>query len=147
VAATSIRDAMPEDAAALAPLLETLGYPAHPAAIAERLRSLWATDPTGRVLVAAADRQLVGFAVLHCTPALHRPTQVGRITAIAVLPSVQGSGVGRLLVAAAEDHFRKLGLARVKVTSGPTHAAAYAFYRGLGYADQGVRFAKSLDPR
>jgi len=93
----------------------------------------------------SAGDQLVGFAVLHCTPALHRPTAVGRITAIAVLPSLQGGGVGRALLNAAERYFRELGLTRIEVTSGPTHADAYPFYRRLGYADQGVRFANSLD--
>jgi len=140
-----VRDATPEDATALRPLLGTLGYPVDPAALATRLPALLAADPTGRVLVAAAGDQLVGFAVLHCTPSLHRPTAVGRITAIAVLPSLQGGGVGRALLDAAERYFRELGLTRIEVTSGPTHADAYPFYRRLGYVDQGVRFAKSLD--
>ena len=139
-----VRDATSEDAEQLVPLLETLGYGADPVTIADRLHRLLAIDPTGRVLVAADGHQLVGFAVLHCTPALHRPTAVGRITAIAVRPSVQGSGVGRALLRAAEDYFRELGLTRIEVTSGPTHARAYVFYRRLGYEDQGVRFAKGL---
>jgi hypothetical protein len=32
----------------------------------------------------------------------------------------------------------------MEVTSGPSHQPAHAFYRHLGYDDQGVRFAKSL---
>jgi GNAT superfamily N-acetyltransferase len=144
MAILSVRDATPEDATGLEPLLDTLGYGADAATIADRLRALLAADPTGRVLVADAGYELVGFAVLHCTPALHRPTPVGRITAIAVLPSVRGRGVGRALLQAAEVYFRGLGLTRIEVTSGPTHADAYPFYRGLGYVDQGVRFAKLL---
>jgi ribosomal protein S18 acetylase RimI-like enzyme len=74
---------------------------------------------------------------------LHRPTGVGRITGIAVRPPVKGTGIGRALVRAAEAHFREHGLGRLEVTSGPTHAPAYEFYRRLGYVDQGVRFAKT----
>jgi len=140
----ALRDATIEDAAALVPLLDTLGYGANAATIAERLGQLLANDSTGRVLVADAGDCLLGVAVLHCTPALHRATPVGRITAIAVLPSAQTHGVGRRLVDAAEDYFRGLGLARIEVTSGPTYAGAHSFYRRLGYADQGVRFAKDL---
>jgi ribosomal protein S18 acetylase RimI-like enzyme len=139
-----VRDAVAADADALAPLLEALGYPADPPTITARLRDLRATDATGRVLVATDGDECVGFAVLHSTPVLHRATAVGRITGIAVRPAVQGRGVGRELVSAAETHFRAQGLERIEVTSGPMHAEAYPFYRRLGYVDQGVRFAKSL---
>ena len=139
-----VRDAVAADADALAPLLQALGYPADPPTIAARLRDLRATDATGRVLVAIEGDDCVGLAVLHITPVLHRATAVGRITGLAVLPAVQGRGVGRELLSAAETHFRTQGLERIEVTSGPMHADAYQFYRRLGYVDQGVRFAKSL---
>jgi ribosomal protein S18 acetylase RimI-like enzyme len=141
---TLIRDAAPADAAALAPLLAELGYPAAAEVIEARRAALLATDSTARVLVAVRDGRVVGFATLHATPVLHRPTPVGRITGIAVLPGTQGHGVGRLLVEAAEAHFARLGLGRMEVTSGPTHERAYPFYRRLGYHDQGIRFAKPL---
>ena len=48
------------------------------------------------------------------------------------------------VVHAAEAHFVERGLSRVEVTSGPLHAEAHAFYRHLGYEDQGIRFAKIL---
>ncbi len=147
MAPIEIRDATTNDADDLAPLLETLGYPAEPEAIASRLRALQATDPTSRVIVATRHGEIVGFATLHTTPVLHRPTGVGRITGIAVRPSVKGTGVGRALVRAAEAHFLEDGLGRLEVTSGPMHVPAHDFYRRLGYADQGVRFAKTLERR
>jgi ribosomal protein S18 acetylase RimI-like enzyme len=145
MAAIEIRDATTHDAGDLAPLLDALGYPAGPETIASRLRTLQASDPTSKVIVATRNGEIVGFATLHTTPVLHRPTGVGRITGIAVRPSVKGTGVGRALVRAAETHFREHGLGRLEVTSGPTHVPAYDFYRRLGYADQGVRFAKTLE--
>ena len=33
---------------------------------------------------------------------------------------------------------------RIELTSGDNHAAAHSFYRHLGYADNGIRFAKPL---
>ena len=139
-----IRDATPADAPGLEPLLAELGYPAAAGTIEARRQALLAGDPSARILVAEREGRLLGFAVLHATPVLHRPTAVGRITAIAVLPGLQGGGVGRALVAAAEAHFIALGLGRMEVTSGPTHERAWTFYRRLGYRDQGIRFGKPI---
>jgi len=140
----TIRNATVADAPGLVPLLADLGYPEQAATVERRLRHLLATDATGRVLIAELGSDIVGFATLHCTPTLHRPTPVGRITGIAVSAAGRGHGAGRLLVEAAEAYFAGLGLARIEVTSGPTHEAAYGFYRHLGFADQGLRFGKPL---
>ena len=139
-----IRDASPADAVALVPLLAALGYPANRETIRARLLDLQTTDPAGRTLVAESAGRLLGFATLHCTQTLHRPTPVGRITGLAVLPESRGSGTGRRLVEAAEEYFAGLAISRVEVTSGPRHQQAHPFYRHLGYEDQGIRFAKVL---
>lgn len=139
-----VRDARVEEAAALAPLLATLGYPTEPAVMRERFRALLETDATARILVGLVDGQVLGMATLHVTPVLHRPTPVGRVTALAVLPAAQGTGVGRALLEASERHFSVLGLERVEITSGLSHRPAYDFYRHLGYEDHGLRFAKAI---
>jgi ribosomal protein S18 acetylase RimI-like enzyme len=69
---------------------------------------------------------------------------VGRITALAVDPAAHGLGIGRRLVEEGERLCREAGFARIEVTSGATHVPAYDFYRHLGYADHGLRFAKTL---
>jgi GNAT superfamily N-acetyltransferase len=127
--------------------MATLGYPLPAPVLGERIRELGALDPAGTILVATRESVILGFATLHATPVLHRPTAVGRITGLAVTPGAQGTGVGRALVAAAEQCFADLGLSRIEVTSGPTHLTAHEFYRHLGYEDQGLRFAKPLVPR
>jgi ribosomal protein S18 acetylase RimI-like enzyme len=139
-----VRDARPDDAEALVPLLTALGYPAEADVIGARLSELLRTDPSGRVFVATVDGLVSGVAVLHVTPALHRSTGVGRVTALAVLPSAQRAGVGGRLLEACERHFTALGLERIEITSGPLHEQAYGFYRRHGYQDQGVRFAKAI---
>ena len=142
--ALSLRDGSPDDAVGLAPVFAALGYPVEPATLRGRLTAMLADDHTARILVAVNDGTIVGFACLHETPMPHRPTAVGRITAIAVLGDVRGAGAGRLLVEGAEAHFMSRGLARIEVTSGDNHAAAHSFYRHLGYAENGIRFAKAL---
>jgi GNAT superfamily N-acetyltransferase len=139
-----VRDAEPGDAAALVPLMAALGYPAAADLIRARMTDLLRTDPTARILVATLDGCISGFAALHVTAVLHRSTAVGRVTALAVLPSCQRAGVGRQLIEKTEQHFAALGLERIEVTSGPRHEQAYSFYRRLGYEDQGVRFSKRI---
>ena len=139
-----VRDATIEDAAVIAELLDDFGYPASPSTVADRLRELYATDPSGRILIARDGERTLGLATLHSTPVLHRPSAVGRITALAVHPSARGQGIGRELLQAAEAHFRAQGLERIEVTSGPMHERAHPFYRRHGYDDQGVRFAKAI---
>lgn len=140
----AIRDGTPDDAAALGPAFAALGYPTEPATLRARLAAMLADDRTARILVAQDGAKIVGFACLHETPMPHRPTAVGRITAIAVLDSARGIGAGRKLVEVAEAHFKARGLVRIEVTSGDNHAPAHTFYRHLGYADNGTRFSKAL---
>jgi ribosomal protein S18 acetylase RimI-like enzyme len=140
----TIRDLSAADAESLLPLLATLGYPADEPLLRARIARMFDTDPSARVIGAFIDGQVVGFACLHETPVPHRPTAVGRITAIAVLPETRGTGAGRALVEAAEAHFVAKGILRLEVTSGENHAAAHPFYRHLGYTDQGIRFAREL---
>lgn len=140
----TVRDAAGADARELMPLLEALGYPADEPTIVARIGALRAADPAGRLLVAERGTRIVGFVTVHITPVLHRPTSIGRITGLAVLPGARGGGAGRALVAAAEAHCRAAGLSRVEVTSGVAHVDAYGFYRHLGYEDHGLRFARVL---
>jgi GNAT superfamily N-acetyltransferase len=144
VSTLAIRDVAPPEAASLLPLLETLGYPSTEDVLRGRLQSMFDRDRSTRVIAATIDGTVVGFACLHETPVPHRPTAVGRITAIAVLPDTRGTGAGRALVEAAESHFVSRGIERLEVTSGENHKAAHPFYRHLGYTDQGIRFAKEL---
>jgi GNAT superfamily N-acetyltransferase len=139
----TVRPASSHDAASLAPLLAALGYPTDIGVIADRLRALQGSGAEA-VLVAERDGRLLGFATLHRTLVLHRPSAVARITGLAVSEEARGLGAGRLLVEAAERLFASEGLTRIEVTSGPLHEPAHAFYRHLGYEDQGVRFAKAL---
>lgn len=139
-----IREATPDDAAALVPLLDALGYPAPEAVLRRRMEGLLRDDPGASILVALRDDRIIGMATLHVTPVLHRPTPVARVTALAVLPEAQGTGAGRALMDAAEAAFRARGYQRIEVTSGPTHLPAHEFYRRLGYEDMGIRFAKTL---
>ena len=139
-----IRNARPDDAPALAALLAELGFPAPVTSIAARLEVMLGADEV--VLVAVQDGKLLGLLTVHITPVLHRPTPVGRLTALIVTEGARGRGVGRELVEAAERFLAARGCALVEVTSNQRLTDAHAFYERLGYEATSLRFKKSLLP-
>jgi ribosomal protein S18 acetylase RimI-like enzyme len=61
------------------------------------------------------------------------------VLSIAVAPGAQGRGVGKALMAAALEEFRRRGVGRVKVAVGAANQTANAFYRRCGFALRLVR--------
>ncbi len=52
-------------------------------------------------------------------------------------PSVQGRGIGRLILQTLEDHARRLGLSAIRLETGIKQARAIGLYRSAGYSDRG----------
>lgn len=142
----SIRAAGRDDAADLARLLDTLGYPVSPE---EAVRRLGRLEDTGldQVLVAEGPDGLVGLLALHITPVLlHEPGPTGRITALVVDPQQQRDGIGTRLLNAAELLLRRAGCTLVEVSSNNRRADAHAFYQDRGYQGSHGLFRKDLAP-
>lgn len=135
-----MRDAGVEDAAALAPLLASLGYPDEPAAIAARIAAVIGAGD--RILLAEEDGAIVGFSVLHVTPMLHKPYPIGRITAFVVDEALRGRGIGARMVAASEEALFAAGCGAIELTSAAHRTGAHHFYERLGYSEKRMRFWK-----
>jgi len=98
------------------------------------------------MLVGTRSSELLGFVTVHVTPVLHRPTPVGRMTALVVATRARGLGLGRALVASAERHLADAGCGLVEVTSNQEMSEAHSFYQQLGYAMTSYRFCKPPPP-
>jgi len=144
ISALEIRHASPVDASAMAALIAELGFPAPVDTIASRLDIL--LDAAEVVLVAARDGVLLGLVTVHITPTLHRPTPVGRFTALVVTERARRQGVGRALVESAERMLTARGCGLVEVTSNQLLSDAHSFYQRLGYEATSLRFKKTLSP-
>ena len=143
--AFTIRPAAEADAAALVPLLATLGYPAPAGAVTARLRRLAAyRGPVVALVAAAGDGSLAGLLTAHAFATLHADEPAALLTTLVVAPEARGRGVGRALVRAAEAWAVAQGVVKVSVTSAERRADAHRFYEGLGYAYTGRRFARTL---
>jgi len=137
-----IRSAVASDAPIMSVLLAELGFPSPANVISERLNALHSAGE--EVLVAVRSGKVVGLLTVHVTPVLHRPTPVGRLTALVVTEHERGNGVGRALVASAEQMLLARGCELVEVTSDFRLVDAHSFYKCLGYESTSFRFKKSL---
>jgi GNAT superfamily N-acetyltransferase len=137
-----IRDATPDDAEQLVPLIELLPHKVTADGVTHRLKQISADDFPQ--LVAVQSGMIIGLCGLHLMTAIHREKPVGRITILVVAEDTRGRGIGRQLVNAAEQRFRKAGCGMVELTSNDWLVEAHRFYSKIGYEQTSKRFAKQL---
>ena len=132
-----------DDAAALAPLLEQLGYPSAEWSIRNRVAHLLA-DPRVGCWVADENAQIKGLITGHLSWHIEFDGPVARLTALVVDESARGKGVARQLTAAFEDWARQHDSSKASLNSSVSREGAHAAYAKLGWEITGVRFSKDL---
>lgn len=105
-------------------------------------------DPDREVLVAVVGGAVVGTVdvTIQEPPdegSIDRPIRTGDL-GISVLEEWRGRGVGHALMAAAEESARARGAAQVILDMSAANVGALRFYRGLGYAEQGLLLRRTL---
>jgi GNAT superfamily N-acetyltransferase len=137
-----IREAAAGDAMQIAMLLGELGYPATEQSVRDRLARA-AANSENTLVVADCAGQVAGFLSFHIIPMFHMEGGLGRITAIAVDARFRRGGIGRALIAAAEQFAWSHGCVRIEVTSGNHRPDAHAFYEAVGFQQDIRRFIKA----
>jgi len=137
-----IRDAKPSDAPRLVELIRYLGHEIDEKAVRRNISALKKSGEPP--LVVTLDKQVVGLCGVSAQVMIHRDAPIGRISPLVVAEEVQGHGIGRMLVEAAEAWVREKGCRLVEVTSNDRRAEAHAFYRHMGFDRTSIRFAKKL---
>ena len=133
-----------EDAPALVGLVEELGYPTPLEGVRARLERLLA-EPEHAVFVAVEPPEILGW--IHVQEFLSLATEpCGLVTGLVVAAGARRRGLGRALMAAAEDWSRARGLGAMRLRSRVARTGAHAFYLRLGYevAKKQLQFRKSL---
>jgi GNAT superfamily N-acetyltransferase len=139
----SIREARPEDAPAVAVLLDELGYPSSENEFRERF-ARYSEVPGTHLIAAEEGGEVIGLAAMQVMPLMHRDLPVARITAMVVRSDRRGAGVGRVLEEELEAIARREGCGRIDLTSRHRRKDAHAFYRALGFDGTSLRFVKDL---
>ncbi|WP_340674099.1 GNAT family N-acetyltransferase/peptidase C39 family protein [Microbulbifer salipaludis] len=80
-------------------------------------------------LVAECGDALLGYALVL----LRRGTRLARLYSLAVAPAGRGKGIGKALLAAAEDASRRSGRLYMRLEVAEHNTAAIALYQQLGY--------------
>ena len=75
---------------------------------------------------------------------LQYPSPIMRVTALVVDRRARRRGVGKLLMEHAELMGSAAGCEFVELTSAMDRAEAHAFYSGIGYEPNSLRFRKPL---
>ena len=101
-----IRDAKLSDAPELAVLMSELGYQTRRTEMEARLK-LILSNPAYKTFVAIMDGCICGMIGTLTYPSYEHNDSSGKIIALVVLKRQRRSGVGRVLVAAAEKDFAK----------------------------------------
>ncbi len=134
----NIRPAIPPDASSVAgcvksafsPYIERIGKPPAP-----MLLDFPAVIAAGQVWVAELDHKVVGALVQY-------ETEEGfYIDTVAVLPSLQGRGVGRALLVFAEDEALRCGYHSIYLCTNVKMTENQVLYPKIGY----VKYERKLD--
>jgi len=84
-------------------------------------------------LVAEVDGKVVGYA---CTR-LYRLPSIGHVANLAVSPEFQGKGIGKALLHAALEHFKRHGMRHARIETLEQNYKGKRFYPSFGFKEVG----------
>ncbi|MEZ4510332.1 MAG: GNAT family N-acetyltransferase [Chloroflexota bacterium] len=137
-----IREATVNDCAALAWLNQL--FNGGDGDVEQMGRQMVAARGVERPFLAFLNTQPVGFACLRLIPMVCDPHPYAELTELFVLEEAQRQGVGRALLAHVEAVAQQAGATRMGLMTGLDNRNAQAFYRRLGYSDDGLEMEKML---
>jgi len=144
----NVRAATLNDAPEIARLCDELGYSVSVDNVHEQLRTI-ADLPTDGIAVAVSeDGAVIGWIQTHASSVLESGFRA-EIVGLIVSGTVRRQGIGRRLVAWAEEWARAIGAPRIVVRSNVVRTESHAFYPALGYVATKTQlvYRKALDRR
>ncbi|UAL30770.1 GNAT family N-acetyltransferase [Nocardioides rotundus] len=90
------------------------------------------------VIVAEQDGRVVGYAIVQRTSLMPSHGHVLMVNGVAVDPALQGRGLGRRLVRAAQDEAVRRGARKLSLRVLSTNPSAVHLYESCGFVTEGV---------
>jgi GNAT superfamily N-acetyltransferase len=142
----SIRRMTPQDVAVAQDLLVQLGYPLDTAEVQRRYDAV-TRSADHAVMLGEDDGRVIALCHLYARPALDKPPEAV-VQALVVDLTVRNTGVGKIMMAAAEAWAEDHGFRSVALGSNVSRSDAHAFYESLGYRNAATshQFRKTLKP-
>lgn len=137
------REAALSDASEVAALICELGYETTPTEMETRLMSIL-LDSAYKTYVAIVDGRVCGMIGTAAQASYEHNDLAGRILALVIARATRRHGIGRALIAAAEENFVRRGIRRIALDTRLTREDAHKFYEALGYERNGYRFVKVI---
>jgi GNAT superfamily N-acetyltransferase len=131
-AAIKIRRAKRSDLASIAELAGQLGYPAKPAEIAQRLRTIKPASQHAVLVAESPERKVIGWLHVSVSPLLEVQLRA-EVNGLVVADDERSRGTGALLLSAAEQWARRRGCKNMSVRSNVVRDRAHQFYLRHGY--------------
>jgi ribosomal protein S18 acetylase RimI-like enzyme len=95
-------------------------------------------------ILAEVDGQVAGFACVRVVPCVLYAEPYAELTELYVEPAFRRRGLGRALIAYAEQLARARGASELLIMTGTGNAVAQALYRAAGYATYAVALNRKV---
>ena len=141
-----IREICPEDYAVVAGFWrDILNFPSATDESVSRTFEKMSKDSRYCTYVAEEDSIVVGFITLVEVLSIEDPDGYFKINGIAVAPEYQNRGIGRQLIAFAEETAKERGANSIGVASTFKRTGMHSLLDGLGYEKSAFWFHKIID--
>ena len=101
--------------------------------------------PNYQVFIALYEQQTVGtFALLIMENMAHNGTPSAVVEDVGVLPTMQGKGIGKLMMEFALKYSKEKGCYKMSLSSNLRREKAHQFYESLGFKKHGFSFLMDL---
>lgn len=97
-------------------------------------------------ILAEVDGHVVGFTAVHVVPSVFYPTPRAEVTEMFVEEAYRKRGIGRVLMAHAEQVAREQGAVDLLVLTDFKNHAAQGLYRAMGFENWDIVMYKKLSP-
>jgi GNAT superfamily N-acetyltransferase len=145
----TLRDATIDDLTALTSLVSDLGYPTTEDEIKLRFANIFSRSEFRTLLAVTENGEAAGLIGMTENYGYEHNAKYVRVLALVVGKDFRNLGVGRILMAEAENWAKELNAYMIVLTSGlrDERKAAYAFYQRIGFEIKSSGFVKYLDRR